>query len=269
MSEVFLACYAPFYLFIGVLLYLARRQEMSVPPLSFSRFPVLFGLCLGMALTPPATMAQETQVYRQPSVCTTLILPAGAIAGQVTAADTGNPLSFVTVRAYSHAIAVESDFTDQNGQYVLEGLQPGNYTVRFGQKSPYAGEWYEDQPSQTTATTITVSSGVTATANGALDIGAVISGVVTAADTGLPLADVVVRVHDSSGEEVASNATDNQGQYVVAGLASGPHKVLFAPSEFGDARSYFSEWYSDKADATSADVIGVTAPNLTSNINAR
>lgn len=232
----------------------------------FLRFFILMGLCISLSLT-PLSVSPKIQAQGQ-VVCVAPTLLTGVIVGTVTAADTGNALSFVLVRAYANTGVVESDYTDQAGQYVLEDLQPGNYTLRFGQKSPYGGEWHENQPAQTTAAPIAVTSGTTTTIHAVLEIGGVISGVVTASDTGLPLADVTVRISDSSGEEVAFDTTDSQGQYSITGLTSGLHTVLFSPAVVGDAKAYLAEWYNDKVNATAADTIMLTAPNLTPNINA-
>lgn len=231
-----------------------------------SRLLIFSLLMLGMSITPISTVAHVDQLPLFSATCTPP--PTGAITGQVTAADTGQPLASVIVRAYLGITDIALDATDQSGHYVLTRLRPGNYTVQFANKPPYGGEWYNNQPTQTTATSVMVSSGMTTTAiNGALDLGTVISGVVTAADSGVVLKDVSVRIYDLTGEQVGSGVTNTQGQYKIEGLMSGGYQLSFQPLAAGAANAYLGEWYNDKSEQTSADIVSVVAPNVVSDIN--
>lgn len=52
--------------------------------------------------------------------------PAGSIAGYITAADTGLPLSSYLVRVRHQTV---SAYTDSNGYYIIDGLAPGRYKL--------------------------------------------------------------------------------------------------------------------------------------------
>ena len=63
---------------------------------------------------------------------------------------------------------------------------------------------------------------------------------------------------------VSSAVTDTAGNYTARGIPTGSYKVYF----YGNNAGYFSEWYNDKQDLTSADAVTVSAPGTTSGISA-
>lgn len=141
--------------------------------------------------------------------------------------------------------------------------------MTFGAARAYLEEYYNNKPDLETADPInvpaaTLISGIDAI----LDRGGVIMGMVTAADTGLPLDDVDIDILDDEGNTVASNATDATDMYTVSGVPTGNYRVLFEPFTFGGAADYALEYYNDKINFNTADIVAVTAPNSVNNVNA-
>ena len=89
-----------------------------------------------------------------------------------------------------------------------------------------------------------------------------ISGKVTNA-LGAGLAGIAVQVYSAtSGASISRILTDQDGNYQFSNLPTGSYKIFFSGT------GYFSQWYSGKADQTSADPVEVSAPSLTSEVNA-
>lgn len=203
----------------------------------------------------------------------------GQITGVVTAADTALPLSSIYVQAYTvDGNFSTSNFTNSQGQYTLTGLADGAYNVQFDDfVSPYLAEWYDDQPTQASATPITLMAGATiSNINAALDRGGQITGTVTDAATGLPIEGVWVTAYatvlDENGciqeaTSVRTDFTDANGVYTLQPLPSNTYRLFFRAYS-GTAAHYLDEYYNDKPDLASADPLVVTAPAVISNIDA-
>ncbi len=135
--------------------------------------------------------------------------PTGRISGLVTSADLVLPMPNVQVtiyRAEDDSFAALS-FTDGLGRFGSTRLLPGQYYARF-ETDAYAAEYSGDANHPNSAQRITVTAGVTATANASLERGGVIEGIVTAAGIGLPLSKVSLSVFDADGSEVIARSFD-------------------------------------------------------------
>lgn len=93
-----------------------------------------------------------------------------------------------------------------------------------------------------------------------------ITGIVTAADTGLPVSSVFVTAYDSSGAfediDIPNSAT---GVYSLT-VAPGQYKIEFEPYIIGS--NYAIEWFDNQPDFTSATPVNVAEGAVTPNINA-
>jgi hypothetical protein len=199
----------------------------------------------------------------------------GAIAGTVTAEGTGTPLDGICVDVVFPLTGdpVQFTLTDASGQYVAF-VAPGSYSVLFTDfcdvSADRAPEWYNNKPTLGTADTVEVVAGtVTTGINAELGAAGYISGTVTAEGSGLPLADICVSVvHPTFGLNPAGFAlTDSSGQYIVGGLASTSYKVFFADGCDGPV-DHVAEWYNNKPDLATADLVSVTQGATTSGIDA-
>ena len=94
-----------------------------------------------------------------------------------------------------------------------------------------------------------------------------INGTVTAEGTGTPLADICVNTNDISFEFFSFGITDASGAYSVGGLGSGDYEVEFF--DCSESPTYITEFYDDRADFGSADLVAVTDGSKTSGIDAQ
>ena len=91
-----------------------------------------------------------------------------------------------------------------------------------------------------------------------------ITGVVTAADTSLPLQFAYATAYTPDGGYIDSTFTGSNGQYTLTDLEPGDYKVEF--SYYGG--NYVPEWYDDRPDLYTADLVTVADGMLTPGINA-
>jgi protocatechuate 3,4-dioxygenase beta subunit len=156
------------------------------------------------------------------------------------------------------------DYTDASGNYQITGLIGGSYLLAFEYESGgYATEWYNNQPSPTTATPVTVpQGGLLGGVNVELALGARFSGQVNGAGAG-PLQSVRVQVYDSAGQIVARAITDAGGNYTTSpGLPSGSYRLGFE-----GAGGYLGRYYSDKPSLDTADALTVASPSVRGGTN--
>ena len=208
----------------------------------------------------PVTVGEDT-----PGIDAALT-PGGFITGVVTDDTTGERLFGICVHVFDpQNNRVDVELT--SGEYFAGPLRGGEYYVSFtdtcGDEEPrvshYVSEWYDDAPTRATATAVTVTPGQQTTGiDAALTFGGSISGLVTDEDTGNPLPVICVTVYDAAtGERVQDTFTGLDGTYTVGALRTGDYALRFA--DFcDDAPNYPVEFYNDKPDLESADVLAVT-----------
>ncbi len=198
----------------------------------------------------------------------------GAIAGTVTDAATGLPLTSRTfVELYdADGSLLDSQGTDAAGSYRFAGLPTGSYFVATN-AFDYFDELYDDLPCPfdcdvTGGAPIVVTSGSTTSGvDFALHTGGAITGTVTDAATGLPLANqVFVVLHDAGGRFRDLELTDAFGVYTFVGLAAGTYFVRT------DVRGHFDELYDNLpcpfgCAVTGGTPIAVTFGSTTSGID--
>jgi hypothetical protein len=173
------------------------------------------------------------------------LVKGARINGTVT--DVGAaPLAHINVCAYEaasgeYAHCVE---TDSNGEYVLRGLESGGYKIGFGPGEEYGvgtpvnrnflTQYYNGKATLAEAATLTVSNG--GTTNGidaTMHEGGRITGRVTAASGGAPVAQAeVCAVREGVDPELeygTCDFADNNGEYAIEGLGAGNYEVRFFP----------------------------------------
>ncbi len=198
------------------------------------------------------------------------------IAGTVTNADTNVGLGGVNVIAYNTSGNwAGSAFTKSNGSYVVSLPSAGTY---YAKTANFTHAGYVDQvynginctgcvPTSGTAITASLAT-LTENIDFPLDPdGGSISGQLTDAATGDPIAFEYVWVHNAAGVGVTYAVTDGSGNYTTFnGLATGNYYIYSAPS------GYVGEVYNDIAcsgtcDPTTGTPLAVTVGVAKTGIN--
>lgn len=198
---------------------------------------------------------------------------SGRISGRVTGPDGSTPLSSIQVRAYtSNSFGWNSSistFTDTHGEYVLTGLLPETYRLRFRDPAgDYITEYYSNATEVESADDIAVPVlGVVTGINASLAQASAIAGQVTGPDGLTPLTNIEVTVYARDGFGWSSWRTDftgSAGLYRVGGLTAGTYRI-----EFRDRNgNYQSEFHTNAATVETAADIVVPVATTVSNINA-
>jgi hypothetical protein len=210
---------------------------------------------------------------------------AASIAGTVRAAG-GAPVSNTRVCAESQSLeAYQCAETNAAGEYLIEGLQAGQYTVEFtgelcpedrGEAEcgyPYAAQFYNDASERGHAQPLTLTTGQNSTGIGAtLTLGGQIDGTVTNAAIGkAPVAGLEVCASDRSGSVDRCARTNSAGVYAIEGLPSGSYVVEFEGEvcgEHGCADDYLTQYYEGTGEEADAKPVEVLAPNAVTGIDA-
>lgn len=198
------------------------------------------------------------------------------ISGTVTAAATGRPAEGVCVTAFvpGGGAGAREATTSFEGTYTIEGLPPGTYNVKFSsceRSAGYVAQFYDGASSLASATAVKVTheeevEGINAT----LAKSASISGTVTDATTGKPVAGVCVTAFSSDGGIGGGTAvTAANGTYLIAsGLAGEGYTVQFDPA-CGEQRSpYVMQWSGGAGSQSAAEVVSVASGSEATGVNA-
>jgi len=187
----------------------------------------------------------------------------------------------------------EAAVTGDGGTYQVAGLTAGKYLVYFGDPfCPFTGlfpgpfgflfaganfapQWYNDQPTRSTATHVTVrvaTNKIGIDASLALDGG--ISGTVTNASHAPVAGECVTAIPvnptpdplsgETLGNVIAVTAAD--GTYALVDLPPGHYKVQFSTG-CGDS-GFATQWWNNAPSAQTATSISVSAAATVTEINA-
>jgi len=217
-----------------------------------------------------ANLVSVTAGSTTPEIDAAMVV-GGRIAGKVTDASTKAALADIQVCAQPKTGGGESHCTDTNagGEYTLVGLATGEYEVEFstpyGSNLNYLPQYYDGKESVGEATAVAVTVGATAGGiDAAMNPGGKIAGKVTDAATRDGLGDVEVCLEASQATYFSDCVyTNGDGEYAIAGLATGEYKV-----EFESFAGYSTQYYDNKGSASEADPVSVTEGSTTPNIGA-
>jgi hypothetical protein len=138
---------------------------------------------------------------------------AGGVSGFVTSLADGSPAALVALTFQSGGNTFGTG-TAADGTFSVANMPPGTYTIAAA----------SDQFMSATGT-VTVTAGSTASVTLSLAPRGVVSGTVTAAAGGAPVARVIVYAADSSGE-VSATVTDSSGNYTLQGFDAGTYHII-------------------------------------------
>ncbi len=194
--------------------------------------------------------------------------PGGTITGRLIDEATGNPISGVWVSADpEQCCGGNSATTDQDGNYQIAGLAPGDYWVRTAaHELGFVDEYYDNSIAWDDRTPVSVTGGVTTPGiDFALAQGGSISGTVFEPGGLVPVAGIwVSAISETHSVWVSDATTDSSGNYVLRGVPAGQHRIEFADQSGSFAR----EFYEDRTDFTAADLITVTGTQAVTSIDA-
>jgi len=177
----------------------------------------------------------------------------GSIAGTVTSAVDGSALEGIRVHAETdNGLQLADGVTDETGAYVLDDLIAGDYVVLFSAADGrFIAEYWNDTRERRLAQHVAVTDGSASTGIDAALTAAPtgsISGTVTNAAGGAPVADAMVTASGEAGSW-ASAFVDSSGAYTLSGLAADSYVVTFIPTGANLKREYW-ENATDYAQAT-------------------
>jgi protocatechuate 3,4-dioxygenase beta subunit len=180
---------------------------------------------------------------------------AGAITGQVVD-DQGQPAVGIDVIIFGGGGA----FTDAQGKYTASGLATGSYGVCFDGGfaiSPATPYGYANGCASS-AYTIDVTAGQTATLNGSVGVAGAVGGTVSGLDG--PVEGVLVEVISPTEGEVGGTSTDAEGNYQITGVLPGSYQICFDPSY--TSGGYLRSCYQDQPSG-SGTLVTVNRAQLT------
>jgi hypothetical protein len=178
--------------------------------------------------------------------------PGGWIEGTVTDARSGVPLSNIRVVSWAPNVDNEYATSDSAGHYAIGPLLTGEYGVAYQQvwqpNAAYATAWYDQQPFETAAK-VSVTAPNRTHVDLRMAVGGVITGRLTDAATGNPLAGAGVNAFDSYGHlNWAMTASD--GTYRMTQLFADTYTVEFLAHGV-------TQWWNGQSSAQTATPLGV------------
>ena len=217
-----------------------------------------------------ATLTAHTTAGRQTSHVNAVLQVGATISGAISNS-ASSPVSGMCIEVASNDTGSANIGLDNDGTYVINQLSAGTYQVGFtggcGNSGNYAPNWYDNQPSESTAEPITLATGATDDeVDAVLQPGATITGKVTST-AGHPLADVCVSVSVASQAvlgPVSQAQTNRRGIYKISDLAPGQYLVNFGCGLEG---RYAGEWFPGAPDPAAAEQVSAPA-GATAGINA-
>jgi hypothetical protein len=187
----------------------------------------------------------------------------GAIAGVVRAAGPhGAPLQGMCVAALRTAASVQAFAnTRKDGTFRMEGLPAGRYTLVVNPGCNNHGNWL----SYNSPRPFPVRLGQTTVVHVFLQPGAILTGTVTSAATGLPLRGICVSVNDSNFD---GTRTGPNGTFYLDQITPGRFSVGFSGG-CGNTGSYAPQWFPGRVHAYRAALVTLRGGQVTAGVNAK
>lgn len=215
---------------------------------------------------------------------TAKLSPAGLVSGTVK--DTNdrsvanlNVRAYKSVDDYNHNRTISWTQTQSDGTYLLGGL-PDNadYYIAFdeqgGGDANYVTQYYHNQPTIDTATSVSTTVGQTTTdIDATMQIAGHIHGRITD-ENGNPVSDIRVDTstcNDDFSDCEGTNtfaSTDDNGYYTMGGLATGQYYVLF--NQYGAGNNgYDQQFYNGAQSYRAATPVNVVSGVTTNSIDGQ
>lgn len=178
----------------------------------------------------------------------------GSVAGRVSDSSDGSPIAGAIVVAVDPQGRQVAVLTDASGDYRIDGLHPGTYSLEVQAAEGFVTEVYDDVPCPACgyldATPVDIVAGATTPGvDFALDPPSLLHGTVTDETTGGPISGITVQADLLLEERVlplATGVSGEDGGYTVEGLSRGIYGITTL-GRFG----YLPELYDDQPCTTS------------------
>jgi hypothetical protein len=201
--------------------------------------------------------------------------PGGSISGSVTVpSGTAADVCIAAFTADDNDVgfsSAEAGVPATTGSYVITGLSPGSYTVKFTACSTSANlapQYWQGAANEASSTPVAVTAGNTATGiNATMTQGGSITGTVTVPSGSA--GDVCVDVNNATaaaGIGVSVGTPITSGTYRLTGLPAGSYTVEFHPCTAGANLS--TQYWNGASTAGSATPVSVTTGGTSAGINA-
>ena len=189
----------------------------------------------------------------------------GTIAGVVRAAGPhGQPIPGMCVAAVGpgSAASVQSfASTRRDGSFRMEGLPAGRYTLVVNPGCNNNGNWLVYNSPRPFG----VRLGQTVFIHVFLRPGAILTGTVTSAATGLPVRGICVSVNDSNGD---GTRTGPNGTFYLDQIPPGRYAVGFSGG-CGNTGSYAPQWFPGRIHAYRAALVTLRGGQVTAGVDAK
>jgi hypothetical protein len=197
-------------------------------------------------------------------------LEEGSITGRVTSAVTGVGISDINVCANGSSFG-GCEYTNSNGEYKLQYVRPGSYTVQFTSPDPVTLNYIPQEIKN-----VVVAAGESHEVSAALQPGGWITGRVTDAATQAGIEGLEVCAGSRSERVGAYCARSGQnGEYTISEVPEGSYIVEFyVPFQgggLGDSQSdldYAPQYYDGRVTPAEAEEVAVTAGEATGGVDA-
>ncbi|HEX4442112.1 MAG TPA: carboxypeptidase regulatory-like domain-containing protein [Galbitalea sp.] len=194
--------------------------------------------------------------------------PGGTMTGTVVTANSPTTgIANVSVNLQADDGNNAGGTTDANGNFTITGIPADDYQVDFQPGvGNFIGQWWDNQPTETTAQYVTVGSNATVNnINAALASGGIITGTVTDANGPVRGVRVTAFGPDSTLGDGKTNAA---GKYRISALTAGSYTVEFIPPKAdNDALQYWND-ANTPATATPITVNGTTTTGVNATLVA-
>ncbi len=192
------------------------------------------------------------------AVVVSLLLAGSASAGTITGTVTafgGAPLPSMTIAVYGPSgLQIATATSNAQGNYSISVPAGTHRLLAFDPMGVYATSFFNGASSFETSLEITLTSNASFAANFVLIRAGRITGVVQAASTDEPLAQMTVAAYNEDGSRRGLVTTVPGGGYTLV-LPPGNYRVV----AYDDAAVYAVQFFRDKSDFESADIVSVTS----------